>query len=243
VKLALWAPAPLQGLAARVADALALSAELVVVTAEPRSRPEVDLDLYHVANDAAHAFVYRGLLERPGLVVLENWGLHALVFAATAASGAPAVYLCEARRERGETGAFIARQVLRGLGGALAQLLLLNGRVLDASVALMAASEDVRARAAAGLGGRPARSFPPPEGSAPDARTSELLLELAREAVVRLPAHARALAEQRALDETLRGRALLELRPAARELGLLELPRDAAARITALLPGSPGRPD
>lgn len=243
MKLALWAPAPLRGVAARAAGGLELSAELVVVPAEPRPRPEVDLDLYHVANDAAHAFVYRGLLERPGLVLLEDWGLHALVFAATAASGDPAAYLCEARRERGEAGSFIARQVLRGLGGALAQLLLLNGRVLDASVALAAASEDVRAHAAAALGDRPVLLFPGPGDSPTAAGTCDLLLQLAREAVVRRPAHARALAEQRALDETPRGRALLELRPAARELGLLELPRDAVARVAALLPGSPSRRD
>jgi glycosyltransferase involved in cell wall biosynthesis len=62
-------------------------------------------------------------------------------------------YRAEARRAHGTTGAFVARQVERGLGGELPSLLAMNDRVLDASLGLVAFTELVRARAAARLPG------------------------------------------------------------------------------------------
>jgi hypothetical protein len=129
--------------------------EMELVGAEPSSEPEAGLHLYHVADDPAHGFVYRALLRQPGVVVLEEWGLHRLVHAETAGKGDVGAYLREARRAHGETGAFLARQVVRGLGGAwLPALLAMNDRVLEASLGLVATSEAVRARAAARLPGR-----------------------------------------------------------------------------------------
>jgi glycosyltransferase involved in cell wall biosynthesis len=78
-----------------------------------------------------------------------------------AATGDAALYVAEARRSRGDTGVFIARQELAGLGGeALPELLVLNERVLDASLGLVAFTGPVRARAAGRLPGRPVVHLP-----------------------------------------------------------------------------------
>jgi hypothetical protein len=133
--------------------------DVVLVPGGDKGAPEADLHLYHVADDPAHAFVHRALRLRPGLVLLADWGLHRLVRAATA--GDVGAYLAEARRAHGETGTFVARQVARGLGGALLPALLtLNDRVLEASLGLVAFTEYVRARAAARLPGRPVAHLP-----------------------------------------------------------------------------------
>jgi hypothetical protein len=241
VKLALWTPRATHGWPAWLASRLEREMALVVVVGEPTRRPEVDLDLYHVANDPAHGFVYRAVLQRPGVVLLESWNLHALVFAETAGRGETAAYLREARRERGETGAFVARQVLRGLGGALPELLPLNDRVLESAVALVAAHEDIRVRAAARLGDRLSLALPlGVVGPEDDAAAVDALLALARRAVADLPARARELNIDGALERTALGRALLELRPRAHELGLAGLPNGAKTRLAALLPGPPG---
>ena len=58
----------------------------------------------------------------------------------------------------GELGAFVARQVARGLGGTLpGALLVMNDRVLDAGLAFVATSEAVRLRLAGRLPHRPPR--------------------------------------------------------------------------------------
>jgi hypothetical protein len=129
---------------------LARECSLALVSGEPPSLPEADLDLFHVADDPAHGFIYRALRARPGLVVLETWSLHRLVHAETAGRGDDAAYLREARRAHGETGAFVARQVLGGLGGeVLPALFPLNDRVLEGGLGLVATTEYVRRRAAA----------------------------------------------------------------------------------------------
>jgi glycosyltransferase involved in cell wall biosynthesis len=134
--------------------------DLELVGAEPPSRPEADLHLYHVADDPAHGFVYRALVQQPGALVLEEWRLHRLVHAETAGRGDLGAYLREARRAHGEMGSFVARQVLRGLGGGLASLLAMNDRVLEASLGLVATSEAVRACAAGRLPDRPVVRLP-----------------------------------------------------------------------------------
>jgi len=158
VRLALWAPRPHAAWVQALAPLLRREADVVIVADAPKTRPTCDLDLYHVADDPAHAFVYRALGERPGLVLLADWSLRRLVRAAT---GDAAEYVAEARRSGGDTGAFIARQELAGLGGgALPELLLLNDRVLDASLGLVAFTGHVKARAASRLPGRPVVHLP-----------------------------------------------------------------------------------
>ena len=158
MRLALWTPRPHAAWVEAVLSVLRREADAVIVDAEPGTRPPCDLDLYHVADDPAHAFVFRALRERPGLVLLADWSLRRLVRAAT---GDAALYVAEARRSRGDTGVFIARQELAGLGGeALPELLVLNERVLDASLGLVAFTGPVRARAAGRLPGRPVVHLP-----------------------------------------------------------------------------------
>ena len=159
MRLALWTPSPDAAWVAALLPLLRREAAVEVVAGAAGRTPEVDLDLYHVADDPAHVFVHRALRLRPGLVLLADWGLHRLVRAATV--GDPAAYLAEARRAHGERGTFVARQVLRGLGGEmLASLLTLNDRVLEASLGLVAFTEAVRFRAAARLPGRPVAHLP-----------------------------------------------------------------------------------
>ena len=241
MKLALWTPLRERGWPARLAPALGRAAELVVVGTETTARPAVDLDLYHLADDPAHGFVYRALLDRPGLVLLDDWSLHGLVWAETAGRGEVASYRRDARRERGATGDFIARQVVAGCGGALTGLLPLNGRVLDASVALATPREEIRARAARRLCGRSVVRLALDDPGAPLEPLAAALVALAREGLGCLADRVRALEAARSLDGTPLGRALEAVRPRAHELGLAELPEGARLRFAALLPGAGGR--
>ncbi len=219
MRLALWTAEPAGWPTELVAQ---MPAEIEAVIVSQGLAVGADLHVYHLAARAACGFVYRALLREPGLVVLEDWNLHDLVFAETAGRGEEAVYRHEMRRAHGPTGSFVARQVLRGLGGALTNLTPLNARVLEASLALMATTEGVAALARQRLRERPVVSWPL-DGC--DMRQAALALAaLAREAVPRLAAARRALAAARSQEATPLGRALCEILPLARELGQNEVP-------------------
>jgi glycosyltransferase involved in cell wall biosynthesis len=144
-----------------LAPLLSHHAELVVVSEEPPSPVDADVNVYHVDDDPAHGYVYRALLRRPGVVVLEEWGLHRLVHAETAGRGDETVYQREARRSHGELGSFVTRQVIRGLGGVLPDALLtMNDRVLDAGIGFVATSVAVHDRLAARCLDRPVIHLP-----------------------------------------------------------------------------------
>jgi glycosyltransferase involved in cell wall biosynthesis len=160
VRLALWSPHLDQGWPATLAPLLAREARVDLVGEEPTAVPEADVHIYHVADDPAHGFVYRAILERPGLVVLEEWGLHRLVHAETAGRGDEAAYRRELRRAHGETGAFVSRQVLAGLGGELVPLLPVNERVLESSLGVVTATEALRGAAAGRFPTRPVVHLP-----------------------------------------------------------------------------------
>ena len=237
MRLALWTPGA-RSPGAGLVRALEAAATLVVVAAEPARRPEVDLDVYHVADDPAFGFVYRALLARPGVVWLEAWNLHSLVHAETAGRGDAERYLREARRAHGPAGAFVAGQVLRGRGGALISLLELPDRVLESALAVVTTQEDVRDRSR-GRVDVPVVLLPANEDEAADAAAR--LLELARGLVSRLPEAARSLRQRREQERRPLGRALDELRPFARELGLRGVPAEVARLIAGLL-GDSTRP-
>ena len=112
VRVALWTPTPDAAWVAALRAELARELELTLVPTSRPCRPPAEIDLYHVAGSPAHGFVYRALLRRPGIVLLAEWGLHALVHAETAGRGDADAYLREARRAHGDTGEFVARQVL-----------------------------------------------------------------------------------------------------------------------------------
>ena len=177
MRLALWTPRPDAAWVAALVPLLEREVRVEIVAGG--AAPEASLDLYHVADDPAHVFVHRALRRRPGVVLLADWSLHRLARAEAMERGGGEAYRAEARRAHGTTGAFVARQVERGLGGELPSLLAMNDRVLEASLGLVAFTESVRARAAERLPGRPVVHLPldfvgspvdtPPRGAAREA--------------------------------------------------------------------------
>jgi hypothetical protein len=236
VRVALWTPTP-TGWAASLAAALERQLELALVTVEPPERPAAELDLYHVAGSPEHGFVYRALRQRPGIVLLAEWGLHALVHAETAGRGDAQAYLREARHAHGDTGVFVARQVRAGLGGALPGLLAMNQRVLEASLAIVAFTEELRERAAALVTGRPVVCLPLADPAAA-ARNAASLAALAAQTAARAAALGEDIA-RRAAATGPRARVEDELRWVARELGLAEPPSGAEALVAGLLGEEP----
>jgi hypothetical protein len=235
VRLALWTAQPERwpGLAAAGDDSVAL------VCAEDASPLAADLDLYHLRDDPAFAFVLRALVARPGVVLLEQWGLHQLVHAETAGRGDTAGYLREARRCAGARGHFVARQVLRGLGGALLSLIALNDGVLDAALAVIARDAALRARLARVVRDRPLLELSLERDGA--AAIVAAALALGRKIGPLPEARLAALEHRREREETVLGRAVAELRPLAREIGLPDLPDEARRAVASLFAVSPQR--
>ena len=165
MRLAVWSPRPPSpsGIADYVAESLpelARRAEVRLV-GEGDAEPEADLDVYHLGNSAAHAYVYEAALRKPGVVFLHDWSLHQLVLGQTVEKGDVAAYLREMRRAHGEAGTFVARQVARGLGGDLLTALFpLNDRVLENSLAVVGLTRYVAEAAARRLPGRPVLHLP-----------------------------------------------------------------------------------
>jgi glycosyltransferase involved in cell wall biosynthesis len=163
--VAVWSPLPPSpsGIADYVAEqlpALARHADVRAVSSEPHASAErtvVDeLDVYHVGNSPAHAWVYRAALRRPGVVVLHDWSLHQLVLCETVERGDVSTYLREMRRAHGETGSFVGRQVARALGGSILPALYpVNERLLEGALGIVTLSESTAERVAQRLPGRP----------------------------------------------------------------------------------------
>ncbi len=179
MRLAIWSPLPpsSSGIADYVAESLpglARHAGLVAVvedpdacepTGVPLARPgenhDCDIDVYHLGNSPAHAYVYRAALERPGVAFLHEWNLHELVLSETVARGRQAAYLREIRREHGADGTFVGRQITRGLGGDLLPALYpLNARVLESALAVVGLTDYVARRAGRRLAERPVLHLP-----------------------------------------------------------------------------------
>jgi glycosyltransferase involved in cell wall biosynthesis len=163
--VAVWSPRPPgpSGIADYVAEQMpALGAHLDVrwVGAEEEA-VAADLDVYHLGNSPAHAFVYRAARRRPGVVVLHDWSLHQLVLRETVERGDVSAYLREMRRSHGEEGTFVARQVARALGGTLLPALYpVNDRILEGAIAIVTLSRAMHARLARRLPGRPLLHLP-----------------------------------------------------------------------------------
>ncbi len=233
MRLALFTPR-LEGWIGELSVQLARSADLVHVSGE-REGAAAELPLYHVADRREHVYVYRKLLEEPGLVILEDWNLHSLVHAATAGRGDVALYRREARRAHGPLGSFTAEQVLRGWAGALPSLVPLNERVLAASLGLLARSEAVYREAQRRLAPQVLLRF------SPDASESaKTLLARAEAALPGLSEARRSFASARQDETTPLGRALTETRPLARELGLGDVPPDVRPLLSSLFARADG---
>lgn len=226
MRLALWTPRPdrwswLLGRA---------DPSVVLVREDPPTAPEADLDIYHLDDEAEYAFVVCALRRRPGLLVLERLGLHAAVHAATAGRGDAAGYLRAARRSAGAPGVFVARQFLAGRGGGLAPLLPFDSFVLETALAVLVTDRRLLVPARRALGRRPLRLELAGDASSRLGR----LESLAQAALAERGDRSRWLYERQAEDSTPQGRALGELRPAARELGLPELPPEVGRAVREL---------
>lgn len=164
MKIALWSPRPETPESTWVAALLPLllrDVEVVRVEEETAAPPSADLHVYVIADKADHAFVYRAALSRPGVVVLHDWSIHGLVARVTLGAGDAPAYVREMRRSHGETGAFVALQVARGLGGPLLpSLLAANDRLFEGSLGVVAGTEGLGRRTARRLPGRPVMALP-----------------------------------------------------------------------------------
>jgi glycosyltransferase involved in cell wall biosynthesis len=167
LRLRVWSPLPPSpsGIADYVAEqlpGLRAHAEVATVTEAPPHAPDDDtLDVYHLGNSPAHAFVYRAAVARPGVAFLHEWSLHHLVLNETVERGDVSAYLKQMRRAHGEAGTIAARQVARGLGGDLLPALFpLNEHVLEASLAVVALTRAVARRGETALRGRPVLHLP-----------------------------------------------------------------------------------
>jgi len=235
MKLALWTP--LAGPVASAAPLVAHEHELVIVGTPEAARPPAELDVYHVRDSPACGFVYRALIERAGVVVLDHWNLHALVFAETAGRGRPDLYRREARRAHGDVGGFVARQMLAGLGGELGRLVPMNRRVLESSLGLVSFDAEIAARAALLLPGRPVLHVAEPRSVLDDAAAllAKVLLRLVARLAPGAEPERRAIAARRAAEATPLGLALDELGWAARELGVAGPAADAQDLVRLFL--------
>jgi hypothetical protein len=158
VRLRVWSPDPEESAPylAEILPSLWRLAEIQEAVDEG-----ADLDLYPIGDAPAFGRPYQAALRRPGVVILQDWNLHALVRGETRGRGGVQAYLREMRRSGGERGTFVARQVVRGLGGDLLPALFpLNDRLLEGSLAVVASTEHIRSRAARALPGRPVLHLP-----------------------------------------------------------------------------------
>jgi glycosyltransferase involved in cell wall biosynthesis len=209
MKLAIWSPLPPSpsGIADYVAETLPALSErhqVEVVTEDPAVDPRwsslvpvrrpgeetpADLDVYHVGNSPAHAYVYRAALARPGVAVLHDWNLHYLLLGETVERGDTEPYLREMRRAYGATGTLVARQVSRALGGEMLPALFpLNDRILESSLGVVALSRRVAEQAARRLPDRPVLHLPHhvalPGGPLPTRAEARAALGLPQDALI-----------------------------------------------------------
>lgn len=164
MKLALWSPPPrdpARSWITALRPHFPREIALISVEEAPPVPPAADLDLYEIADDPAHAFVYHAALARPGIIFLRDWSLQGLVAHATLGSGDRGAYMREMRRAHGERGTFVGRQVARGLGGRLLPwLFAMNDRLLEQSLGVIAPTTFVGRRVARRLPGRPILELP-----------------------------------------------------------------------------------
>jgi glycosyltransferase involved in cell wall biosynthesis len=160
VKLAIWSPQPWSPeglhLGARGMDVVWVSEDEAprgIPQARPSDPPPVDLDLYDVADRPAHAFAFRAARERPGVVLLRDASLPLLLADEMSRPESRKETLREMERAYGEDGAFVARLVARGLGGdVLPAFFPFVDRLLEASLGVVALTEEIRSLAARRLG-------------------------------------------------------------------------------------------
>jgi glycosyltransferase involved in cell wall biosynthesis len=121
VRVAYYSPLPPErsGIAdysAQLIPVLGRKVSLHVVRRGSKRPPRyVDLDLYHVGNNAdAHGWIVDSLRRRPGAVVLHEFVLHHLVAGMTLGRNDAPAYIDAMEREAGEKGRLLAQEVVDG---------------------------------------------------------------------------------------------------------------------------------
>ncbi|MCU0240919.1 MAG: glycosyltransferase family 4 protein [Vicinamibacteria bacterium] len=182
LKVALWSPLPPSpsGIADYVAETLlplSQRFDLTAVVERPDDRRvpvgwagrvcpphrvgEIDLDLYHLGNSPAHAYVYDAAMRRPGVVVMHEWNLQHLYLFQTVERGLTTPYLREMRRTHGEAGSLVARQIALGLGGQmLPAVFALNEQLVEPNLAAIALTASTCAKLAARWPDKPCLHLP-----------------------------------------------------------------------------------
>lgn len=108
-----------------------------------------DLNFHQIGNSPAHVFAYRAALRHVGVVQLHEWTLHDLAWREASDRGDLAGYVREMRYSHGAEGSFMARQVVRGIGGTLLpSLFAANDRLLERCLGVVALTRQTAARLA-----------------------------------------------------------------------------------------------
>ncbi len=110
----------------------------------PARRWQTDLPLYHMGNSLHHAAIYDTLIQYPGLVVLHDYGLHHFVAGHTTGRSDFVRFWREMVYNEGVAGARTTWAIAREEARQEPFSTPLNGRVRDASLALLVHSDYVR---------------------------------------------------------------------------------------------------
>ena len=108
-----------------------------------RQADRYDTTLFHMGNSAAHAVIYKNLLDRPGrgVLVLHDFVLHHFLIGQYLNRGRAAEYVRQMTRRYGQAGETVAREVIKG---KLASVLFdypLNEGAIEAAQAVLVHSQ------------------------------------------------------------------------------------------------------
>jgi len=111
-------------------------------------RRRYDACLYHMGNNPFHRYIYDTLLHYPGITVLHDYALHRFFRSTTLESGNPAAYVREMGYSYGWQGFELAHWAMHHTRSFPDYALPLVGRVVDASLGIIAHNEYTRRRIA-----------------------------------------------------------------------------------------------
>jgi len=117
--------------ASMLIPALRRHVDLTVATSNDQLPATNDERIYHLGNNAHHAWIYEEAMRMPGVVVLHDVILHHLIVEMTLARGDVEGYVDALRANHGEAGAAWARGRGGGGGGGAAQR---DGQLSDAGI-------------------------------------------------------------------------------------------------------------
>ncbi|MBM9513027.1 glycosyltransferase [Desulfogranum marinum] len=99
--------------------------------------------IYHLGNNIQHEYIFRSLVNRPGIVVMHDFSVHHLLVELTLANGEHQLYEDLMEYNYGDLGVKIARRRNEGYFNEILQFILpLNKSVVDSSKATIVHSND-----------------------------------------------------------------------------------------------------